>query len=357
MGRRAWLVGRIAALIAIVITGTLAIVHYASIGQVLASNPNAEAPLSAQASIAASTARRRSLAHAPTPTPAPPDQSQAPSPATTRTPTVTVSVSPTSSATSTPTPAPPVQTQTAKPSPTPSGIVFQTLPPDDALPTGAECTRWVRESRSPENKAANQPYNRTAGQHVGAHFFPAGDTPQADAMLAPRINGDFTGTTADILRWAACKWGISQNVVFAQAALASWWQQDTLGDWGTDAHACPPGHKLGADGIPGECPQSYGVLQNRYYPYERSSWPSIANSTAMSADTAYAVWRSCYDGYETWLDTVPHGQLYHRGDLWGCVGRWFAGRWYTASADTYISRVKLYLHERIWRDKDFQQGS
>jgi hypothetical protein len=354
MGRRAWLVGRIAALIAIVITGTLAIVHYASIGQVLASNPNAEAPLSTQASIAARTARSHSLAHAPTPTPAPPDQSQAPSPSTITTPTVTVSVSPTSTAASKPTPAPPIQTQTASASPTPSGIVFQTLPPGDTLPTGAECARWVRDSKWPENKGGNQHYNERTGQHVGSHFFPAGDAPQADARLAPRINGDFTGSTADILRWAACKWGISQNVVFAQAAVASWWQQYQLGDWGTDATACPPGHKLGADGIPRECPQSYGVLQNRYYRYQRSSWPAIANSTAMSADTAYAVWRSCYDGYETWLDTVPHGQLYHADDLWGCVGRWLAGSWYTPSADTYISQVKLYLHQRIWLRKNFQ---
>jgi hypothetical protein len=360
MGRRAWLVGRIAALMAIVITGTLAIVHYASIGQVLASNPNAEVPLSASASIAARTARRHVGGGTPRVHYAPPDQSQAPGPSPTPT-TVTVSVSPTASTSTTPSPAPPAQSQTPSTSASPTtppahGIVFQTLPPGDTLPTGAECARWVREGAWPENKAANQPYNQTVGQRVGAHFFPAGDTAQADAMLAPRINGDFTGTTADILRWAACKWGISQNVVFAQAAVASWWQQDTLGDWGTDAHACPPGHKLGADGIPGQCPQSFGVLQDRYYPYERSSWPSIANSTAMSTDTAYAIWRSCYDGYEPWLNTVPHGQPYHRGDLWGCVGRWFAGRWYTASADHYIGQVKLYLHQRIWLDKDFQQG-
>ena len=144
------------------------------------------------------------------------------------------------------------------------------------------------------------------GQRVGSGFFPAGDLPQADQLLAPRINGDFTGTTSEILRWAACKWGINQNIVFAQAAVESWWHQTTLGDWGTDAAACPPGHGPGADGKPGQCPQSYGILQNRY-PFEQASWPGIADSTAMNADTAYAIWRSCYDGYETWLNNVPHG--------------------------------------------------
>ena len=92
---------------------------------------------------------------------------------------------------------------------------------------------------------------------------------------------------------------------------------------GFGRRACPPGHQPGADGKAGQCPQSYGILQNRY-PFEQASWPGIGDSTAMNADTAYAIWRSCYDGYETWLNTVPRGQTYAKGDLWGCVGRWFA---------------------------------
>ncbi|HTW05044.1 MAG TPA: hypothetical protein VMF87_32430, partial [Streptosporangiaceae bacterium] len=222
------------------------------------------------------------------------------------------------------------------------------------LPSGAQCARWVRARPTPENKGANLAFNRTTGQHVGSDFFPAGDTPQADQLLAPRIDGDFTGTTSEILRWAACKWGINQDIVFAQAAVESWWNQTTLGDWGTDASACPPGHGLGANGTAGQCPQSYGILQNRY-PFEQASWPGIANSTAMNADTAYAIWRSCYDGYETWLNTVPHGSTYEAGDAWGCVGRWFAGRWDTAAANQYVAKVKQYLAERIWTTPDFQQ--
>lgn len=54
---------------------------------------------------------------------------------------------------------------------------------------------------------------------------------------------------------------------------------------------CPPGHGLGRDGKPGLCPQTYGILQNRY-PFERASRPGIGRSTAMNADTAYAIWRS-----------------------------------------------------------------
>jgi hypothetical protein len=232
---------------------------------------------------------------------------------------------------------------------------FNTVPPGKKLPSGAQCAAWVRSRPLKENKGVNRKYNHTRGQHIGKHFF-SGDTPQANKLIAPRVNGNFTGTTAEILRWAACKWGINQNIVFAQAAVESWWQQDTLGDFGTDAASCLPGHKIGQDGKPGQCPQSYGILQNRY-PYEHGGWPQIATSTAMNADAAYAIWRACFDGYETWLNTVPRGSQYHAGDQWGCVGRWFAGRWRTSAALGYIAKVKQYLREKIWLTPDFRQVS
>jgi hypothetical protein len=235
----------------------------------------------------------------------------------------------------------------------PAPIFFKTLPPGAHLPSGAQCARWVRSSPSPEIRPANSAYNHTIGQRVGPGFFPAGDSPQVKA-LAPLISGGFTGTTEEILRWAACKWGINQDVVFAQAAVESWWQQDQLGDWEPEAKLCPPGHPPGAEGIPGKCPQSYGILQNRY-PFEEASWPGIATSTAMNADAAYAIWRSCYDGYEVWLNSEPKGQQYHAGDLWGCVGRWNAGSWYSPAADAYIHLVQQYLREQIWEQPDFKE--
>jgi hypothetical protein len=228
---------------------------------------------------------------------------------------------------------------------------FRTLPPGTQLPSSAQCAAWVRARPIPENKGMNVPYNQVRGQHVASDFL-AADEPRADQLITPRINGAFTGTTAEILRWAACKWGISQDIVFAQAAVESWWRQTTLGDWHTTG--CAPGHGPGADGMAGLCPQSWGILQNRY-PYEQSSWPGIAQSTAMNADTAYAVWRSCYDGYETWLNTVPHVGTYAAGDVWGCVGRWDAGRWHNTQAEQYIARVKHDLRIRVWAKPYFKE--
>jgi hypothetical protein len=230
-------------------------------------------------------------------------------------------------------------------------IHFRTLPPGAQLPSGAQCARWVRASPSQENRPANELFNHTVGQHVGPGFFPAGDSPLAK-RLAPRIGGDFTGTTKEILRWAACKWGINQDIVFAQAAVESWWQQGQLGDWGTNPLRCPEGHDIGAEGRAGVCPQSYGILQNKY-PVEWAAWPGIRRSTAMNADAAYAIWRSCYDGYEVWLNNQPRGRPYHAGDVWGCVGRWFAGTWYTPAAAGYIRRVGELLRERVWTQPGF----
>jgi hypothetical protein len=232
---------------------------------------------------------------------------------------------------------------------------FRTLAPGAILPSGGQCAAWVRSRPLPERKAVNRPFNQATGHRVGSGLFDPGATdPRANSQIAARIDGDFTGTTQEILRWAACKWGIDEDLVYAQAAVESWWRQTTQGDLGSDASACAPGHGLGADGAPGQCPQSFGILQNRY-PFERSAWPGIARSTAMNADTAYGIWRACFEGYEHWLNDVDRGRQYGAGDALGCIGRWFAGRWHTAAADQYVARVKDDLARRIWETPDFQE--
>jgi autotransporter family porin len=212
----------------------------------------------------------------------------------------------------------------------------------------------VRATRFPENKAVNGQSNQTIGHGIGSSFFPASDDPRANTVIGVRVDGEFTGSTHQVLRWAACKWGIEEDVVYAQAAKESWWRQPAKGDWGSDSTQCAPGHGPGADGRAGQCPQSFGILQNRYS-IERSSWPGIGASTAMNADTAYAIWRACLEGYESWLNTVDRGGPYAAGDAWGCVGRWFAGRWHTGPADQYIGGVQDYMRQRIWEQPDFQE--
>jgi hypothetical protein len=235
----------------------------------------------------------------------------------------------------------------------PAPTHFSTLAPGAALPSGAQCAAWVRALPITENKRMNVTANQVTGHSVGTDLF-AGDDAAANQWIRPRIDGQFTGTTHQVLRWAACKWGVDEDIVAAQAAIESWWHQTALGDFGTDPTRCPPGHGLGMDGTPGQCPESYGVLQNRY-PYEQSTWPGIGNSTAMNADTAYGIWRSCFEGYEQWLNTVPRGTQYAAGDAWGCIGRWFSGRWHTSASDGYVQAVQGYLNTRIWETPNFQE--
>ncbi len=171
------------------------------------------------------------------------------------------------------------------------------------------------------------------------------------------VDGNYTGTTDEILQWVACKWGVDEDVVRAQAAVESWWNQTNLGDWSPNSAVCAPNHPIGSDpGHPGQCPESVGILQVRYQ-YWSNGFPQVETSTAYNADYMYAGWRACYDGDDTWLDTVDHVGTYKPGDLWGCVGLWFSGRWHTSAAEGYITKVRGYLNSRIWTQPQFSQAA
>ena len=45
-------------------------------------------------------------------------------------------------------------------------------------------------------------------------------------------------------------------------------------------------------------------------------------------------------------------RTYVAGDVWGCVGLWFSGRWYFGNAE-YIAAVQEYLADRIWETPSF----
>jgi hypothetical protein len=200
----------------------------------------------------------------------------------------------------------------------PSGR-FATLPPGTALPTGAACASRVRSTA--EVRPVNAGSNATKGTKANT--------------LYPRVDGQFTGTTDEVLQWAACKWGIDEDIVRAQIALESWWTMTAVGDNG----------------------ESFGLGQVRV-PYHQSAFvdDNAKRSSAYNVDYTYAVFRSCYEGNEGWLNTVERGATYAAGDLWGCVGVWFSGRWHTPAAEGYIARVQDYLNQRIWTTPGFRAG-
>ena len=208
------------------------------------------------------------------------------------------------------------------------------------LRSDAWCAARVKDRR--EVRPVNRPYNR-AGAQRRLRQFPYG-----------RVTGNFTGTTDEIIQWAACKWGFNVRALRAQAAIESYWAQTTLGDWTTDPSSCAPFHSIGADGRSGECPESVGLMQVRapYVPLRIAK--GATRSTAYNLDVYLAIWRSCWRGDETWLNQFERGREYRAGDEWGCIGRWFTGRWYTPEGVTYTNRVKQYFRQRIWVSESFR---
>jgi hypothetical protein len=221
-------------------------------------------------------------------------------------------------------------------------VYFSTLPPGSALPSDQTCASEVQPAA--ETRPSNATYNSTLGTQKNL---------TGPYSTFARVDGNFTGTTDEIIQWVACKWGIDENVVRAQAAVESYWTMSNLGDWTTDSTQCAPNHPIGSDSAnPTECPESVGIIQVRY-PYWPNGFNQVENSTAYNLDYAYAQWRACYEGQESWLNSQTHTGTYAAGDLWGCIGVWESGRWYTSDADNYISKVQADLNSKVWTTPAF----
>jgi autotransporter family porin len=227
-------------------------------------------------------------------------------------------------------PAPTAET-TVEPAPAPaavSGEKSTTRPVGTAILSDAEAAAHVRRSGwepRPGNAAANQ------------------RTPQPgelDGFLAnnisvygehkPLVTGNFTGTTDEVIQWAAWKWGLDEDVLRAVVVKESWWRTSAVGDGGL----------------------SFGLTQIKTT-FHAGTHPLSAASTAFNVDYYGALFRYYFDGHARWLNDMDKGQNYASGDLWGAVGAHYAGRWHTAAADGYITSVQRHLQQRTWTSADF----
>lgn len=225
---------------------------------------------------------------------------------------------------------------------------MKTLPPGSALPSAATCAARVTRSSwepRPANRTANDlvptPQQIVNLQPWGPRI---GMSDQSD-ILRRRVTGNFTGTTDEILQWAACKWGIDPDLVRAQAEQESNWRQSMQGDWTSDRSQCPPGTWQGTG-----CYQSYGIVQMKYSSMP-SAWPISRDSTAFNLDFTYGWIRNCYEGGASYLYTrspQPGYRSYHAGDIWGCLGFWYSGNWYDQLAIGYIQRVTNHYVRQEW---------
>jgi hypothetical protein len=255
----------------------------------------------------------------------------------------------------TPTPGP---TPTVKPSATPTSTssyyslvpAGTTLPSDSACASGAAGDTFEPRgvNAAPNNLMPTASDLSTFRSHAGG-----GEGGAAGSYLI-RADGQFTGTTDAILKWASCKWGFDENVTRATAVNETHWRQLELGDIGNGT--------------------SIGILQikSRDYPSTCESVASSQNtslvtnedcysykSTAFAADYKLAQQRACFEGQVSYMigesrsgyPTYPNGTPDEM--MWGCVGWWYSGHWYDSGAVNYISQVKGYLAAETWLQSGF----
>lgn len=240
-----------------------------------------------------------------------------------------------------------VQVANARPvsTPTPPGY-FGTLPPHAALPSEVSCSSTVLSRSSSEGIPANTTYNQTTPTAAELAAFHALPNWQAEAPVSDfsGVDGNFTGTTDQIIRWAACKWGLDENALRAEAWYETNWIQSSAGDERTDYSLC---HTPNWDGWNGsECWQSYGMFQTKVF--DANIWPETLDSTAFNSDFRGAYLRSCMNGDVAYLGTTatpePGYPSYTSADpnymFWGCMGEWASGRWFDVGAIEYITFVR-----------------
>ena len=258
------------------------------------------------------------------------------------------------------------------------------------LPTDTQCRARVHLSTwepRPHNAGPNNRMPNVSNVHAALAARPrstGGSYKRTwDTWLLQRVTGHYTGTTDEIFQWAACKWGISDNVLRAIAVRESTWYQyevyrsgRCVTDWGCGDMVSTPsqatrtyctaisraGHDYQADYGAGICPKTFsiaGVMSwqdpdwGRMRANQNGTFPFNRNSTAFALDYLGANLRGCYEGWEYWLaDAGP--VAYEAGDLWGCVGNWYAGEWRTQRALGYVHRVRTELRNRTWLEADWK---
>jgi hypothetical protein len=310
--------------------------------------------------------------------------------------------SPTSSPTSSTATASTTSTTTSSASASPTGTASTNQPPSAAgyfslkpvgawssLPSGDACKGLIRYSTwepRPDNTKRNNTVPNPADVHAAFAARPKSTdgtySSQWDSWLQPRIDGQFTGTTDEIFQWAACKWGLPDNVLRAVAVREStWYQYETYpsgrcvlhfscGDMMTTASPdsstycnflAQYGYDYQHDYGAGLCPKTFGIVG--VMDWEAPSWgampnnqngtfPFNRNSTAFAVDYLGSQLRGCYEGWQSWLKNTGTG-TYAAGDLWGCVGSWYSGDWHSSAADGYISRVQGELTNLTWLASDW----
>jgi len=236
----------------------------------------------------------------------------------------------------------------------------------------------VNANKTPERIAGNTPFNVPPPGGVPSSFY-ANPTPtkgdnQSVADFAT-VDGNYSGTTDDIMRVYACKWGVDEDVVRAQGMTESGWDQGGAGDKRTTQLQCeqpgftalwnttidePDGSAVSCSNC---CYQSWSLWQTKVWDND-TTWPMIMESTPFAADYRYADQRSCMNGdYATYFASSGQQPNTYASDiaayaaggptdrvLWGCIGLHYSGGWYDSGAQNYIAETQGHLSAQDWNN-------
>lgn len=234
----------------------------------------------------------------------------------------------------TPTPAPATATPVPTGTPTPDPqIHLSNLAPGAPLPGDAYCVgianavsfpnvaTWNDDDGSPAHWNSNNQIWGTPSyfyQHAGENL----SVPNADFQT---VNGNYappmSGMTQNILRWAACKWGVDEDWVYAESQEESGWHQDcAMMHGGSGCHEGGDSNNPDSTNVNGSLPlnlsflgfpvsdssghfmypagnwASWGVIQSKAAYAEWYASPMLALSTAWGSDYRWAKYRACVNG-------------------------------------------------------------
>jgi hypothetical protein len=210
------------------------------------------------------------------------------------------------------------------------------------------------------------------------------------------VDGQYTGTTEMIIRWAACKWGVDEDLIRAQATAehGTWIQWNAGGDERRSIDECQAGNNPDRNStnlwgylVSNACYQSWSIWQTKVV-YSSpnvgawTTWPAINESTAFAVDYRYGYQRSCMNGNLSerftnlgtgsgYLTDVANAKNNPYGEsprkFWNpvrganatnleyvefaCLGAHYSGRWMNPDALSYLNSVLSHWKNKDWLPK------
>src|SRR5947209_3265889 len=121
----------------------------------------------------------------------------------------------------------------AAPAPPPAGGYFQLKPPSGYPGSLSDITNLPSDSQA-ASMVHHSTWEPRSANYTANHTLPtAGFTTYGTAAYAAnrsqlfgRVTGNYTGTTDEIIQWIAAKWGLSDEIIRAEAVQESNWYQD-----------------------------------------------------------------------------------------------------------------------------------